>query len=316
MILLQQMAVFFLVILLGYYCSKKNIWDDAAVKKISGLIVHITNPAMILSAGINQSSSIQGIDLLKTLGLSLGMYLVLILIGFFLPSFLKVRPDERAVYRSMIVFSNIGFMGFPVVQAAYGKEALLYASVFLIPNNVLLYTYGVKLMSGSKESDVSNDSAEKQPQIFTTFRQILNAGVIAGLLSFILYLSQIQVPYVLEQAVTYISNLTAPLSMMIIGDSMSHLDFRQLFRDIRLVLFSVLKLIIIPVLFLFALRMIGVQGHMLEVALVVISTPVGTMNVIFAQQYEGNYELASKGVALTTLLSVATMPLVSMITGI
>lgn len=285
------------------------MWDDATMKKISGLLVNVANPALILSAGINQESSIRGMDLLRALGISLVLYAVFLVAAPFLSTLLKVDAFDRPVYKAMIVFSNIGFMGFPVIQAAYGNEALLYASVFLLPNNFLLYTYAIKLMSG-------NGNRKQTTSWLDVLKKIFNVGVLACILSFILYLSGVHVPYVLAQANTYIANMTAPLSMLVIGDSMTKINLKEVFCNVRLLIFSGIKLILLPVIIVFALKAFGLGGHMLEVSMIVLSAPVGTMNVIIAQQYDGNYTLASKGVAITTVLSVITMPLVAIITGV
>ena len=99
--------------------------------------------------------------------------------------------------------------------------------------------------------------------------------------------------------------------MMVIGASLATIDLRKLFTDVRLIIFSVLKLVVIPVLGLLVIRQFVDSEVMLGVCLVMLATPVGSMTAMLAQQYEGDYEMASKGVALTTILSVLTMPLVS-----
>ncbi|MBS7304031.1 MAG: AEC family transporter, partial [Lachnospiraceae bacterium] len=98
--------------------------------------------------------------------------------------------------------------------------------------------------------------------------------------------------------------------------SMATIDIKKLFTDIRLLLFSVLKLVIVPVAGLFLLKLFIRDQMLLGVCMVMLATPVASMTAMLSQQYDGDYELASRGVALTTILSVATMPLVSIITGI
>ena len=104
--------------------------------------------------------------------------------------------------------------------------------------------------------------------------------------------------------------------MMVIGASMATIDIKKLFTDVKLLLFSALKLIVVPIVGLFILKTFIQSEMILGVCMVMIATPVASMTAMLAQQYDGDYELASRGVALTTILSVITMPLVSIVTGI
>ena len=104
--------------------------------------------------------------------------------------------------------------------------------------------------------------------------------------------------------------------MIIIGDSLAQIPLKQLFADKRLLIFSLLKLIPVPVLGTFAVLALGVSPEVAGVCMIIFAAPVASMTVMLAQEYGGSLELATKGVALTTLLSVATIPLVSLITGV
>ena len=310
MILLQQMIVLFLIMMVGFVCRKVGIINDEASKCLSGIVVNVANPALILSSTINKESAIAGKELALTVVLAIAIYGILLGLAEVLPRLLRVSKTDFGVYKAMTVFSNIGFMGFPLLVAMYGSESLLYASIFLIPYNVLIYTYGVGAMQ------IAEDKPEKGVSKKVAWNKIFNIGVIACLVTIVLYMFKPTVPVFIEDTVTNLSNLTAPLSMLVIGDAMAKMKLRELITGKRLLLFSAVKLIIIPVLGLSVLKLLGLPELLLGVCLVMIATPVGSMTAMLAQQQGGNYELASKGVALTTLLSVLTMPIVSLITGI
>lgn len=140
-------------------------------------------------------------------------------------------------------------------------------------------------------------------------------GVIACVVTIVIYLSGIQVPEFVRLTVTHLSNLTAPLSMMVIGASLATFRIGKLFSDGRLLLFSAVKLLVIPVAGMLLIRRFVDDPVICGVCMIVLATPVGSMTAMLAQQYDGDYEMASKGVALTTILSVATMPIVSTIVG-
>ncbi len=309
MILLQQMMILFLIMIIGFICRKKGILNDSGSKTLSAIVVNVANPALVLTAGINKDTSIQGKDLLITVGLAVGMFVAFIIFAELLVRIMKVKISARGAYKAMTVFSNIGFMGFPVISAVYGTEALLYASVFLIPYNVLIYTYGINAMSSSDKSGHADTQKGVQ------WAKIFNIGVIASIITIILYFTGISLPYVLESTITTVSNLTAPLSMIVIGDAMANMKLKEMLTDKKLLVFSAVKLLFIPFVGISFLRLFGLSDMLMGVCLIMLSTPVGSMTAMLAQQYNGEYELASKGVALTTLLSVATMPLIAAVLG-
>lgn len=306
MIVLKQMLILFLIMLVGFICRKKSIINNEGSKVLSSIVVNVANPALILSASINKESVVKGNELLFVAFLSIGVYVFMLIMAQIIVLLLKTSTKETGTYKVMTVFSNIGFIGLPLISAVYGSDALLYASFFLIPYNVLIYTWGIHAMSKNKEVSVSNKIA---------WNKIFNVGVIACAITIVLYLFQIRVPAFIESTVTSISNLTAPLSMMVIGDSIALMDIKKLIADKKLMIFSFIKLIILPIVGMLVIKTMNLSFEMMGVCLVMLATPVGSMTAMLAQQFDGDYEFASKGVALTTLLSVATIPIVSMIMG-
>ena len=307
MILLKQMLVLFIMMLVGVYCRKKGIFNDEANKRISSLVVNVANPALILSSSINQEAVIEGMEFVKTFILAWGMFGVVILIAHFIPRIIRANDEEYGTYKTMTIFSNIGFMGFPVINALYGSEALLYATMFLIPFNVLIYTYGISVMRASGDGPVGNDKAKAGFRL----QKILNVGVISCAVALVIYLTRLPLPLVVENAVDSISGLTAPLSMMVIGDSLTKINLKRLFCNGRMLVFSVIKLLVIPIVGVSLIKLLGLNPVLTGVCMIMLATPVGSMNAMLAQQYGGDYELASQGVTITTLLAVITMPLVS-----
>lgn len=306
MLLLQQMLVLFILMAIGYFCYRKSVITDEVSKKLSAIVVNIANPALVLT-GCMGEEKMQGSELVQTLVIVVIMYGSLLVLAAFLPLLLRVEKRSQGTYRAMTVFSNIGFMGFPVISALYGNSALLYASLFMVPYNVLIYTYGISAISTEKKTQ------EKSVGKAALLGKVLNVGVVACLISIVIYFFNIPLPGFVRTTVTNLSNLTAPLSMMIIGASLATIDLKRLFTDGRLLLFSLIKLIIIPVAGVLLIRQFVSNEIICGVCMVMLATPVGSMTAMLAQQYDGDYEMASKGVALTTILSVATIPLVAAI---
>ena len=293
MLLLQQMIIMFLLMSVGFVGSKIGMITEETSKRLSAIVVNIANPAMILVSGISDER-MEGRELLA-------IYAVLLLLAYLLPVLLRVDPKSRGVYQAMTVFSNIGFMGYPIIAALYGSSAILYGALYSIPFNILIYTFGVSALR-------KKENGEEKKKL--SLKEVLNIGVITSIISLILYLWQIRVPGFLTDTLSYLGNLTAPLSMMVIGASMTSISLRELFTDVRLLLFSLIKLLLIPVLGMLLIRQVVTNEVICGVFMIMLATPVGSMTAMLAQEYDGDYETASRGV---TLLSVITMPVVSLL---
>lgn len=318
MILLQQMLVLFLIMMVGFFCNKIHMITKEGNRVISALVVNVANPALVLSSVINTEFPIESRELAITFFIAICMYIILLIIAKIIPYILNVPASEVGIYKVMTVFSNIGFMGFPLLAAMYGPVAVLYASIFTLPYNVLIYTYGIHMIV----SDASSSSSAKKITTFKDFisnipwKKICNVGVISCVVAIILFFIKPHVPVFIDNTIDRLASLTAPLSMLVIGDSMANIKLKEFVTDTKLLIFTAIKLLLLPILGMLLIKQLGLSPMLTGVCLVMLATPVGSMTAMLSNQYDGKGELASKGVALTTLLAVITMPLVSVIVGI
>lgn len=382
MVMLQQMIVMFLMMAVGYLCYRKQILTEEVSRKVSAIVVNVANPCMILSSALTDQQ-MQGKELVQTLAIVVMMYVFLLVMAQLLPRILCIQKESRGAYAAMTVFANIGFMGFPVLAAMYGNGALLYGAVFQIPFNILIYTYGVAVLTrkqgacakaeqdvnaevdvkaeidvkaevdvkteqdvkaeqdvnaevdvkaepngktgerqdaqgitaavNGKSENIENGSKQqgKLQGTVEIVKKIFNIGVIACITAMLLYFLQTPVPSFLQAFITNLGNLTAPLSMMIIGASLAQMPLKELFLDKKLLLFSLVKLLLLPAVWMIMVNRVAEQEILRGVCLVMMATPAGSMTAMLAQQYGGDYETASRGVVLTTVLSVITMPLLA-----
>lgn len=302
MLLLQQMIVLFIYIVIGYTAAKRGIMDEEFSKKISWIVVNVANPALTVSAVVNGDGMIQGRDLLLTALTAVVILGGMVVLSLILPVLFRAEKKERNVYRLMSAFNNIGFMGFPVIAAVYGQGALLYAAIFSMLFNVLMYTYGIQTARGQGMGKIE-------------WKKILNIGVISSVIAIVIYLLKIPTPQFFKTTMSGLSGLTAPLSMMVIGISLASIPIRELFMDMRMLSYSLTKLLVLPVLCMPVINRLVGNDMLCGVCMIMISTPAASMNAMLVQQYGDGREaeLAARGVALTTLLSVATIPIVSAI---
>jgi len=292
----NQMIVLFLLLLVGYAANKLGRMDAAFNKAFSGLIINVTTPALILHS-VMEGEKVLGIwEILLLLAASLISYALVILLAMGIPKLMGMGRRDGDTFRLMIVFSNTAFMGFPVVAALMGTEALFYAAIFNMPFNFLLYTYGIHLLSGGSTKGFDR-------------RTLLSPCVIAAALALVLYLSPVKVPSLIVTTLSYLAGITIPGAMLILGSTLALIPLRSVFLDWRIYALSLLKLVLIPILVWAIVRLIPIPEMIGKMTVVMWSLPVATNCTMLATQYGGDEALSSKGVLITTLLSVATVPI-------
>ena len=306
MLVLKQMLIFFLLMLVGVIARKKGMLTEDNQSQISSIVVNIAYPAIILSGVGGDEVRIQGMDLLIAVGAALLVLAVTLVCARILPVILGYSREHHGIVNVMVVFTNIGFMGMPMIDGIYGKSALIYMTVFLIPFNLLFYSYAIPTIRGK----------EKGTHTFQ-WQDLLNSGMIACFAAIILYLVDIRLPYVLAESIHMVGSMTAPLAMMLIGSFLMDIKWLELFTDKKIILFTIVKMIVIPVGVVLMLGQFIHNKLLLAVCMAALATPSGNVIPLLAAMYNKEaYPTAVKGIALTTLVSVITMPLVFMLAGL
>ncbi|MBE5927736.1 MAG: hypothetical protein E7270_12335 [Lachnospiraceae bacterium] len=307
MVAIEQMTVLFIIMLVGYIAFKKDILTESINKRISGIVLYIANPAMILSSVMGDNSKIKGESLVIMVLVTIIAYALLIGISFIIPRMFMMSKGSLNTYSIMVVFSNISFMGMPIVRSFVGDNGLLYAAIYVIPFNVLIYTYGVAML----RKDVTKDKEGG-----SLIKSILNIGTIASVIAILIFVIGIPIPYVIKESCGMLGNLTAPLSMMIIGASFATINLKNMVTDIKLLLFCLFKQFIIPIVGIWLIRLFVTNDIIVNVMFVMLATPVASMVAMLTQEYDGDFELATRGVALSTIISVISIPIISALMNI
>ena len=301
-LVIQQMLVLFVMMVLGFVAYKIKMLDAHSCTKLSSLIVHILNPAIIINGVLGKDSSQAGNLIAHNLILIVIMFAILIVISGPVASLLRVKKENRSLYQMMTIFSNVGFMGIPVVSSIYGPDAVIYVSFYMLIYNLLLYSLGVWLISQN-----SNQNAK------FSFKKMLNTGVIACLISFVIFGLQIKTPVAVGTFMGYVGNAAVPMSMIVIGASMAQADLKEAFRDVKMMLYCLIKLIVIPVIMAVVVQFTSFDPLLEGVFIIMLSMPVGSIVTLLAEEYGADRTLSSRGIVMTTVLCVVTLPIVSVI---
>ncbi|UWD47007.1 AEC family transporter [Clostridioides difficile] len=295
-----QVAVLFIIILVGYFVRKFNLLDEYCTSKLSNLTMTIFLPSMIISSmQINfDNKMIQKILLL--LFISLVMYIVSIVIAFLLKYILKCEDTkDLGIYQYIVVFSNVAFMGYPVIEAVLGHEAIFYTAIFNLPFNLFSFTLGIYLLSkGSTTKGFS-------------MKSLISPATIAVVIGLFLFITGLRLPQFINDPLEMLGSMTTPISMIIIGSLLANSSAIDCFVNKRLYLVTIVRLLVLPVIIYFILKGWVNDKMILAIPVVISSMPAAANTAIFANQYDSNVTLASQCVFFTTLFSVISIPFIS-----
>lgn len=307
-IIFGQMLVLLVMMVIGYYVYKKEWIDKKAAKQLSGLVVNVFNPVLVLNGVIGQNAGGSGEKLMLNLGLVFLYFAVLILFSFLMPVLLRTEKKLKTTVRLMTVFANVGFMGIPVVQSIYGEEAIIYVAFYILVYNLLLYTYGIRM---AEKSALEYRGVEASGSWKENLKRMWNPGVIAALLAVVVFAADLSVPGPVETFCGYMGNATVPLSMILIGISLAQEDLKKIFADIRIYLFILLRMIALPVIMVLLLKPLIPDPVILGVFVLEIGMPVGSVAAMLIQEKGGDDQYCTKGIVMSTLCSILTIPIIS-----
>jgi len=213
-----------------------------------------------------------------------------------------MEPGSRKVLSYTSVFSNCGFMGFPVVESVFGKIGVMYASIFVVVFQIFIWTYGVYIFSGS--------AAKGQFR-----RALLNPGNFSVLIGMAIWLLPFDLPQAMTSSISTMSMLTTPLSMMVVGATLAEVPLAGLFKGWALWIGTAARLFVIPLMVFGLMRLLGAKGLPAQIAAFLTAMPAAAQSVIFAERYGADVHLASRMVFVTTVLSAVSIPAFAILVG-
>lgn len=300
-IVFNQMLIIFLLIGIGAFLYKKSIITDDTNKFLSNMVLTVFNPALIISGSLAKKS-VGGIkEVILAIVIASATFAALIILGKIIPHVLKIKSNERSIYSLMTIFGNVGFIGIPMVAAVFGNSAIIFVTMFNLPYNLLIYTYGIYLVTKDSSQNVKYKISD-----------MWNAGTISSLIALLLFGMKIQLPDFITNTINTLGNATTSLSMITIGVSLAQISIKDIFTSKKLYIFNFIRLLIIPICACLILKHVITNELIYGVTILTLAMPIGSMSVILAQKYGVDSTLASRGVVLSTGLSLVTIPLVAL----
>jgi len=295
---MNQVVVIFIITIIGVILKKLGYIDKQISKGITEILLNVAIPALIISSFNTElpGTALTGAGMVFGFGvLNLSAAAVL---GYFL--FRKYPASTRAVMSFIAVFTNCGFMGYPVMGSIFGSIGVFYTSIYGIVFNIFLWTYGQIIFTGVRDRTVLKQA-------------LFNPGNIAVVIGLALLLTPLELPAVLAQSAEMVGALTTPLAMIVIGAMLAEVKLNELFTGFHIYYATILRLAIFPALAFVFLKTLGADPQIIAVCTLFTAMPAASNTVLFTEKFAGDSLLASRIVALSTALSIITVPVVAVI---
>lgn len=290
--IVHQLILLFGLIFVGYAINRLGILDASANEKISKLLVNVTIPATILHSSVTQKMESGG-QVILIFAIAILYYIFMPLVSMLVAKLLK----KDASFQLMLTYSNLGFMGIPIISSIYGTEAVFYVTVFMMIFNISIFTHGVYLLT-------QNQAGKRG----FNFKSMLNAGVLSAVLALLIFLFQIPVPSDVDSLFSSIGSITTPLAMIIIGSSLAEVPIQSVFLDKSMYLLAVCKLFVYPLIVWGVLRLFVQDTMLIGISVLLASLPTAGNVSMVCSEYGGQLDEVSKGICISTLFSLISIP--------
>ena len=291
----QQVLVLFILIGVGVVGGKCQLFGREAVAGMTEIVLLFATPCVIIQSFQRPFDK----NMLGGLGAAaLAAVLVhAVAIGIATLVFRDENEARRRVLRFGVVFSNAGYMSLPLQEALLGEDGVFYGAVYVAVFNLVLWSYGLILMSGGE--------GRLSPR-----KLLLNPGVIGLTAGLIIFFFSIPLPEWVSAPIRHLAALNTPLPMLVIGYHLAGANISAALRDRRGAVAIALRLAVIPLLTLGGMALCGVRGTLLVACVIAASAPMAAATTMFATKYRQDTALSVNLVSLSTVLSMLTMPLV------
>jgi malate permease and related proteins len=298
-ILINLFIKILFLIAVGFGLKRKNIIHTEVQKGLNNLLVKVVLPVSIVLSSQNTFSNEAATNMLICALIAVIYYIGALFFATLISKRLQLNIEGKHVFITMVVFANVGFIGFPLAAELFGNQGTLYTVVYNICYQLIFFTYGISLLSGEKK--VKLDMI------------ISNPVTIASFLSVLFYVFQVKIPASIGSPLSSLGSMTVPLSMMLIGCNLAGSNFIRIMKSKHSYLVTFLRMVFIPGIFLILVMKLELPKVMIGTCAMLTALPSGSLNVIYAEQFQCEPEFASGTVVQTMLSMLLTLPVIIMI---
>lgn len=296
--LLNTIATIAMLMATGFALRKWGVIDNAISKGLSALVVRVAQPMLIISSLISLEYTSDNLKKgLTALALSLGVHCVMGLMAHFGAKGLK-NFDERKIAEFAMMFTNCGFIGFPIIESLYGAEGLFCGAFYVVGFHLFTWTWGMAILSRGRD-DIK----------LTVKKIFVNFGTVPCLIGFILFLLPLKLPPFIPMTASYLANLATPVSILITGSLIATGSLREMFGKGKNYYVAALRLLLFPAVICVGLKLCGLSEFFVIFGTVMAAMPSASVVTMFGELYGINPPYASRLVGLTSILCIVTLPL-------
>ncbi|MDO4539027.1 MAG: AEC family transporter, partial [Coriobacteriales bacterium] len=298
----NQIVMMFLLMSVGYALYRTRFLTEPGVAQMSDLVLFVANPVLIARALMRPFDAAVFEGALWVAGVSVVTLLVSVAVGYL--AYRDPKDRHAAIGRFSTIFSNTGFIGIPLAQAMVGADGVFYVAVANTVQIVFMWTYGVVLASG--------DRSQVAPR-----KVLTNPSLIAMVVGMLCFALSWEPPQLAIKALDSLGNLNTGLVMLVLGANLAKCRLTEVVRDLAVWKACGLRLLVMPLItlaLLFVLPRVGIAAQ--TIVIMYQAMPVAAAASLFAHSYGRDGDFATAVVALSTLCSLATMPLMLLIGSI
>jgi len=301
-----KVLVIFSMVAIGFIANKAGILPIESNKYLVNLLLEITTPCMIL--GSMASNKLTPETLHSTIEVAVGslaFFMFAWAVGLLIVKLMRYEPKEdRGIMIVIITGINAGFMGFPVTKSIFGNK---YLFLMVIVNCMLtFYLYFLSVLQ-------MNYGHKKKESFKEILKPLFNMCMLASVLGLIVFGAGIALPAPLLDFLNTIGDSTIPISMFVVGIQLGNCELKKTIRNGKLLAASVSNVLIIPAATWLAVNWLPITTDAKLTLVFAASFPCAVATVAVATREGRNANLMAEGVALTTLLSMVTLPLAALI---
>lgn len=299
-ITLYKTIVMAMLALVGVVCYQKKIVDEKVNQALSDLVLTVFTPVLLFTSFQTDYDKTLMKGLLTAVVFSLISFGVMWLIGKAVTR--RHEKDDACVEQIAVLYSNCGFIGIPMAQGIFGADGVLYMTAYVAVANFLLWTHGVIVMSG--KADLRS--------VRKVFCSPTILAILAGVLCFLI---QIRIPGMVEEPLEMIASMNTPMAMIVAGIQIAQTDLKRIAGEIRLYWMCVVRTLIMPGILIILFRVLPGDELVKLVMILASACPSGVTGTLFALRYGKNAVYASGIFAVSTIVSIVTIPFMMLLCG-
>ncbi len=300
-----QMVVLAIPILIGYVAHKLGFMGGTFDSGLSKLVVNITLPCMIVASICGRELPAAS-TLIQLLAFSFVGYVIATVIALIVPRLLGCESALRGAYSFIVAYGNVGLIGFPVLSAVLGSQAVLYAAIANIPWNIFVFSVGMILISGAPEGGVGE-------VVKGCAKQLLSPVLISSVVVLVLVLIGINDLGVLGNGLSTCGAFTTPAALLLSGSSLANYSAREMVNNWRAYVAVAFRLVGVPLVLFFAMRLLVSDPFTLAIIVLGQAMPVATNGILYCLMYGVDAKPMTQGTFISILASILTIPLMAML---